>query len=280
MMKTLTSEYGAVDIHIGYVTLMGTGEQRPTRYVVASGTYVAELPACGRDECAAGTVTPCVRKWDHARADNRENREHNQSHCHDWHIERVEAFARQVLDSHAPVRRRTRSSSAARLQWPLGAAVEFQRQVAPGESVTATGTVWSAGPLPRSVWLATQAGDAVLVQAGKYRPTEEVTRYPPRWQRDTIRRCDNLLRAGRVFALVDKQDGPDREWTWVSWHADPNCPSTAGKKPDTDLDGRPRTESAYWVIDQLLNPGRTYGSGRMCCTCIWLDPGAQIGAVA
>ncbi|TDB84225.1 hypothetical protein E1091_17660 [Micromonospora fluostatini] len=70
----------------------------PVRFeVTASSGYRATLPACWRDECAAGAVTACPKPADHARVDNQANREHNRTHCHGWHWPSVERFARGVL---------------------------------------------------------------------------------------------------------------------------------------------------------------------------------------
>jgi hypothetical protein len=145
-----------------------------------------------------------------------------------------------------------------------------------GAQIERTGSVWSSGPVPSSVWV--QPDDdpqnPVAVKlpsaraAGKGALPRILPGYPASWQRDAVRRCDNVLRFGHVFGVVDE------ETKRVSWHADPACADVTGK-PQYESSGTYQTDLTRLVIDVLLGryPQPTFL--RLCPRCVYLDDTAE-----
>lgn len=78
------------------VILQADGSVRVSRFIVTTSSgFRAVLPACMRDECAAGYLIPCTRPNNHITTVPAWLR-HCETHCHGWHRERVEAFAESV----------------------------------------------------------------------------------------------------------------------------------------------------------------------------------------
>lgn len=73
------------------------GSLRPVRFEVTTSTsYRATLPACLRDDCAEGKTTSCTRTLNdrhmHPGMSVAAWLRHNQTHCHGYHLPRVEKF--------------------------------------------------------------------------------------------------------------------------------------------------------------------------------------------
>lgn len=158
-----------------------------------------------------------------------------------------------------------------------------------GNDVERVGVVWSEGSVPSSVWVLPDDDPerVVLVKLPtKLRAERDgrraklVASHRLNWQRDVIRRCDAVYRAGGVFGVVDRMvyypsegHGPV-----VSWHADPACPEAANKaryEPSDKMKerGARPTRPAREIILILL--GQTYqGGGHLCPRCVFLiEPG-------
>lgn len=166
----------------------------------------------------------------------------------------------------------------------LGAPIEFVER-RDGETLTRAGVIWSEGPAPSSVWVQPDDDPAspVAVKLPAKRAAEQgqrpevMAQWSAGWQRDAIRRCDNVNRFGHVFGVVDQETKYAKT---ISWHADPECPGVAGK-PRHTFDGMPRTEPAIAVIDLLLGKqNRASSFLRLCLRCVYLDETAEIGATA
>lgn len=283
-MSTLTSKRATVEVELTkrtrtISTPTGPVEQTEAVYVVTSGKYRAELPACDRDECTRHHIgrLPCPKPGRHT-----EEPRHNRDYCHNWHDESVETFAKQVLATYEPARRTERATV---LKDPnaLGEPITFERRLDNGERETRTGVIWSTALVSSEVWVL--PGDdptgpvAVRLPTGqraRYHPNpEEIAGYPATWQRDTIRRCDNLRRAGEVYGVVDRED-PRYSLTEVTWHADRDCPDAAGKKPHTDLAGNTRVVPAGVVVDLMLSQRINQSYLARCCTrCVYLAQPAE-----
>jgi hypothetical protein len=92
------------------------GTDRVLRFNVTCGRFRAELPACLRDDCASGYVRQCTVKVDYRKqhpTGGKNSYQAWQSHakrfCHDWHRDRVEAFAAEIAHtygSHRPFKLR------------------------------------------------------------------------------------------------------------------------------------------------------------------------------
>jgi len=115
VIHELTSRHGVVTLAEEYATLAG-GTAVVARYVVTgSSGYRAVLPACPRDDCRDGFITPCVTRLhecgQHAVAGKTSVNAwlvHSRTHCHDWHEVTARRFARDVLATYGSGRRRER----------------------------------------------------------------------------------------------------------------------------------------------------------------------------
>lgn len=142
-----------------------------------------------------------------------------------------------------------------------------------GETVTRTGTVWSAGPRPATIWAQPDdcPGDMAAVWL---RSMEQVTAYPAGWARDAVRRAENVRRRGPLFAVVESVS-EDRGWSCartvtyktLSWHCDQACPRAAGK--ERGADSRPR---AVRDVVAILTGARVPSvQPRFCGYCVLLE---------
>lgn len=95
---------------------------RVLRYIVQSEQsdhsrrFVADLPACLRDECAdrdaAGALKVCLIKLDTRQQHKVNGRSsvdawlrHTRTHCHGWHRDKVSEFAASVAETYGSYRR-------------------------------------------------------------------------------------------------------------------------------------------------------------------------------
>lgn len=143
------------------------------------------------------------------------------------------------------------------------------------DTLTRTGVIWSAGPAPSTLWVQPDNDPAnqVAVKLHRGQQPEAMPGFPASWQRDAIRRCDNVRRFGRVFGVIDSV-GYGGVKT-VSWHVDPTCPSAAGKTP-YEQPGHTVRE----VVDILLGRYQFRSNTRLCLRCVYLDETAEIGTTA
>jgi hypothetical protein len=168
-----------------------------------------------------------------------------------------------------------------------GARLEFVER-RDDTTATRTGVVWSDGPVASTVWV--QPDDDPTNQVPVKLPTarrtdrgdkpEVITGYPATWQRDVVRRCDAVRRAGHVFGVADRTDyvghrdgRPTERAQVVSWHIDPECPSAAGREA---------YDRAAWTVNEvvaiLLGRYQWRVTPRLCSRCVYLDDTAEIGA--
>ena len=159
-----------------------------------------------------------------------------------------------------------------------GQRISWTRSVGYAATETRTGTIWSAGALPSSVWAHADdspAGEMVLVTL---RNMLEQSAYPPSWQRDTVRRCEHLRQAGPVFAEQRTRQvyeygrgNVDRHDT-IAYHCDPGC-------PEIRHDVRPCYDwepTTGYVIRTLLDASAR-GRSDWCRACIYLTAAAELG---
>lgn len=189
-----------------------------------------------------------------------------------------------TLDRPAPTHAARRPPRAPRTRKPYE-----PKPWGPGTTITystddgaKTGVVWSAGPVASSLWILPDDTPTNPVAVSIYRPrhgeptAQQMNGYPPSWQRDTIRRCDAVRAAGRVFrctetrvrAAWEYQGGTEQTSTVFPYHVE-GCP-VAG--PDRQYEhGTGMFGPVAWVIDTLLHSG---GSGQIapqfCRVCIYL----------
>jgi hypothetical protein len=148
-------------------------------------------------------------------------------------------------------------------------------QSVPPECRDRAGTIWSDGPLPKSVWAQPNdapAGDMALVML---RTMTEHPAYPPSWQHDTIRRCEHLRASGGIFAEFRTETrntygkgNADYPYT-VAYHCDRDCPEIRYETRECD-DFEPRTGD----VIRLLLSAEARGRSDLCRRCIYLtEPG-------
>lgn len=81
-------------------TVVVAGQERASKFIVTGPQqFRAELPACLRDECAAGQLTPCIKPSGHIETVAAWLK-HTKTHCHGWHLPKVEAFAAAAAKTH------------------------------------------------------------------------------------------------------------------------------------------------------------------------------------
>lgn len=159
-----------------------------------------------------------------------------------------------------------------------GQRVTWERKTGPGERETCSGVVWSAGPVPSSLWVQPDGmpGEVVAVKVTRGKPGYQLPRYPAGWARDAVRRAENVRRHGHLYATVE-QVTESWSWSWscgrstsyrtLCWHADPACADAAGRERDTDAGIRPWRE-----VVAILTGERTPATDpRFCRRCVYLE---------
>jgi|SRR5215469_6548817 len=151
----------------------------------------------------------------------------------------------------------------------------------PARDIERTGTIWSAGPRARTVWVKPDDSDDMVVvcaqteheQRWDRTAVKELPSYPADWQRDTIRRCDHLNASDGLFReyKIERLWHGSTQELLVAYHCDPNC---AAIEHRTGMTGY-LTPTVGEVTRSLLN-----GAHRtdLCKTCIWLNPEPQEAA--
>jgi hypothetical protein len=91
------------DVTVTVTTTMimveGYPDPVPGWYVVTTSTgYRAQFQACRADGCLSEELTPCSCKGRSAQGSNW--RSHSRTHCHEWHDDKIMAFARDVLKTY------------------------------------------------------------------------------------------------------------------------------------------------------------------------------------
>lgn len=104
--KRIDHPKGLAFVHMREIVTMTDSGVMPLRFEVSTSTgYLATLPACGRDECMAGTVTPCALRYGHTKSAKGANgcdgsASVRNGRCHAWHWPSVERFAGEVLKTY------------------------------------------------------------------------------------------------------------------------------------------------------------------------------------
>lgn len=97
-INVLSNKHASVEVQAEYVEINGT--KRVSCFsVVGSTGYHASLPACLRDECAAGELEVCCKPNGHVQTVATWLK-HIKTHCHGWHETNVERFALDVLSTY------------------------------------------------------------------------------------------------------------------------------------------------------------------------------------
>lgn len=187
-----------------------------------------------------------------------------------------------------------------------GQRIEFTQDVSSTscrEIVTREGVIWSDGPRPHSVWVlpddAPTEPVAVTTSPRGGGLPDVLPGLSPEWQRDTMRRCENVRRHGGVFAVNQQRATHSRDQWVIVWHTWADCPFAIGKAPamtrdfaaeyratwSREPDGERWTElpSKPWreVVGILLT-GAAYSQqlGTCCRRCFWLDDAAEAAVEA
>lgn len=245
------------------------------RYADANRTKVAETYTTPVKNCTCRSEE-CRRRQAGARGVHL---------CHGWHRARVDAMVVEL------VRTARRGYRVARVGAGVGAPA-FRDGYGPGDRVTyrdtvtgdapaeRRGLIWADGPEPSTIWVQPDHdpfGQVAVklpspVRAKRGDGPETLAGYPATWQRDTVRRCENLRQRGALYRTRRRTGhyGSTDVIEFVT-HADPDCPSAAG------LDREP---SPYTVREVLavLYARRQWWTAKLCARCIYLDESAEIGA--
>ena len=159
-----------------------------------------------------------------------------------------------------------------------GQRITWTRSVSYATTETRTGTIWSAGALPSSVWVQPDDAEHGAMALVTLRNMLEQSAYPVSWQRDTVKRCEHLRQARPVFAeqatrmVYEYGKGQVPRHGTVAYHCDPDCPEI---KHDVRAcwDWEPTTG---YVIRTLLDASAR-GRSDWCRTCIYLTAAAELG---
>ena len=166
-----------------------------------------------------------------------------------------------------------------------GQRISWIRSVGYTSSESRTGTIWSVGALPSSVWVQpddAQSGDMALVML---RSMTEHAAYQPHWQHDTLKRCEHLRRSRGTVAEYrtekrrDYRDyyGPLREYEQVvCFHADAECCEIQHETRPVKPDYEPTTG---YVIRMLLDASAR-GRSDLCRHCMYLSEPAEVTEAA
>jgi hypothetical protein len=164
-----------------------------------------------------------------------------------------------------------------------GQRVSWTRTVGYATTQTRTGTIWSAGALPSSVWVQpddSPAGDMALVMLLSM---AEHPSYPATWQHDTVKRCEHL-RQSKGMSVEYRTElarswgyGPAREEEHVvAYHADRDCLEIR----DETRDCREWEPTVSYVIRMLLD-ATARGRSDLCRRCVYLtEPGVTESGAA
>jgi hypothetical protein len=162
-----------------------------------------------------------------------------------------------------------------------GQCITWTRSIGYTSTEARTGTIWSAGALPSSVWVQpddAKPGDMALVML---RSMTEHPSYPASWQHDTIKRCEYLRQSRGMVAEYrtekrrDYRDyyGPEREHeSVIAFHSDPQCCEIQHDTRPVRPDYEPTTG---YVIRMLLDASAR-GRSDLCRRCVYLSEPAEV----
>lgn len=158
----------------------------------------------------------------------------------------------------------------------------------PTEVLNRSGVIWSAGPCANSLWVQPDDapyGEMAAVKLPSKQAAErgnkpfEMPGFPVTWQRDTVRRCDNLSRRGALFAehetytTYEYMKGNVERQRLVGIHCDPECPEI---KHDIER-AHEYVATVSGVIRMLLT---SHGDLTFCRRCIYLTEPAEVAQAA
>jgi hypothetical protein len=156
----------------------------------------------------------------------------------------------------------------------VGGRLSYEEYVG-GYRTERIGTVWAAGPAAASRWVVPdhEPDRIALVRVRTGKRTETISFCKLSDQRNVIRRCDAVYRAGGAFGVIDRMTwaGPGKQSPEVSWHVDRECSAASGKEPYAPTD-RPATRQAHEIIRILLGETQSSFPDRLCPTCVYLLP--------
>jgi hypothetical protein len=163
-----------------------------------------------------------------------------------------------------------------------GQRVTWSRTIGYATTETRTGTIWSAGALPSSVWAQPDdaaAGDMSLVML---RSMTEHPAYPVTWQRDTVRRCEHLRSSKGMLAefitrtRYEYGKGNVEYRDTVAFHADRDCIEIRHETRDP-YDWEPSIGSTIRMLLEATARGRS----DLCRRCVYLtEPGVTESGAA
>lgn len=154
----------------------------------------------------------------------------------------------------------------------------------PGDRVTRTGVIWSAGPHPRSLWVTPDDAPGYPVLVSLPTPKRAEAGDGPaeimsaELARAATRRGENLRRHGAVFAVLEEvrraygRYGCETEV--LSYHCDPDCPHAAGKDRRPASDDWGYSGYPFRRVLAIVTGAETDGCSPslLCQSCLWLQP--------
>lgn len=158
-----------------------------------------------------------------------------------------------------------------------GQRISWTRTAGYASTEERTGEIWSAGPLPSSVWVQpddSPAGDMAMVMV---RSMTEHPAYPASWQHDTLRRCEHLRLSKGMFA--EYETVPVRTWGYssgtkteeriVAYHCDRDCLEISHETRDCN-----GWEPTVGYVIRMLLDASARGRSDLCRRCVYLtEPG-------
>lgn len=188
--------------------------------------------------------------------------------------------AATALTQPAMIRLRPRKPPAQRDYAPNpadpGQRVTWTRSVGYATTETRTGTIWSAGPLPMSVWAQPDGAEHGAMAMVMLRSMTEHPSYPVTWQRDTVRRCEHLRRSkGMVAEYVTRSryeygKGNVEYRDTVAYHSSRDCLEIRHETRDC-WDWEPTIASTI----RMLLDATARGRSDLCRRCVYLTEAGQ-----
>jgi hypothetical protein len=158
-----------------------------------------------------------------------------------------------------------------------GQPITWTRSVDYTSTVTRTGTVWSVGALPSSVWVQPDDAPSGAMALVMLRSMTEHASYPVTWQRDTVRRCEHLRRSKGMFAeyvtrtRYEYGRGNVEYRDTVAYHCDRDCQEINHETRDC-WDWEPSVGSTI----RMLLDATARGRSDLCRRCVYLSEPAEV----
>lgn len=138
-----------------------------------------------------------------------------------------------------------------------------------------SGEIWSAGPLPSSVWVQPDDAPRGAMACVMLRTMTEHTYYPASWQHDTVARCEHLRQSKGMFAeyvtraRYEYGRGNVEYVDTIAYHCDRDCLEIRHETRDCG-----EWEPSVGSVIRMLLDASARGRSDLCRRCVYLtDPG-------